>query len=51
MLSDHFESALDQFLSFEIGQAAQIRRSEMGVFVGVAARTTQWAFTRDFDGQ
>jgi hypothetical protein len=49
MLGDHVEGAPDQLLSFEIGQAAQVRGSEMGVFVGVTSRTTQWAFPRDFN--
>ena len=51
MLSDHIERAPDQFVSFEVGEAAQVRGSQMGVFVGVASGTAQRAFTRDFDGQ
>jgi hypothetical protein len=51
MFSDHVERAPNQFVSFEIGQATQIRGSETRVFVGVASGTTQRAFTRDFDGQ
>jgi hypothetical protein len=51
MLIHHVEHAGDQFLSFEIGQAAQVRGPEMGVFVGVAPGTTQRAFFRNFNGK
>jgi hypothetical protein len=51
MLIDHLEHASDQFLSFEIGQAAQVGGPKMSVFVGVAPRTPQRAFLRDFNGK
>jgi hypothetical protein len=43
------EDPRDQFLSLEIGEAAQIRGSEMSVFVGIASWTTEWAFAGDLN--
>jgi hypothetical protein len=43
------EDPRDQFLSFEIGEAAQVRGSEMRVFVGIAFWTTQWTFAGDLN--
>jgi hypothetical protein len=51
MLVDHLEHARDQFLSFEIGQAAQVCAPKMSVFVGVAPGAPQRAFFRDFNGK
>jgi hypothetical protein len=51
MLIHHVEHAGDQFLSFEIGQAAQVDGPKLGIFVRVAPRTTQRAFFRDFNGK
>jgi hypothetical protein len=49
VLIHHSKDAGNQFLSFEIGQATQVRGPQMSVFVRVAPGTTQRAFFRDFN--
>ncbi len=48
VLVDQLEHAVDQLLSFEIREAAQVGGAEMRVFVGVASGTAQRAFFGDF---
>ena len=46
---DQLEDPSYQFLAFEVGQATQVRRAQVVIFVSVTTGAAQRAFTGDLD--